>query len=132
MKPIRDYKSLPRDQTPPRFTEGFPLAVIIILVFFFLMLSIALFLLGKTTDYGNARVVYLAANARAMEFYASGHYRVPTQEDLISNTVASVLENANITIADEDMNGTVDYIVYTRDGRITKYMPGEQTVMIQE
>ncbi len=72
--------------------------------------------------------MYLAAQAKAIEFAAYGNYHVPTQVDLIDYIGAEVNRDAVITVVDENRDAIIDAIVYTRSGLVTRYSPGNREV----
>ena len=124
MNPIRQYQSPPQDKQPAAFERGFSLAVVIILAFAAIIIGSLVVSFHQSLDAANARLVYLAAQARAIESVASGHYQVPAQADLLDYIGAEVNQDAVITVVDENRDATIDYIVYRRGGRVTSYAPG--------
>lgn len=125
MNPISQYQFPPENNQPVAFDRGFSLAVVIILAFAVMIIGGLVFSFQKTTDAANARLVYLAARAKAIEFAASGNYRVPVQADLLELIGAEVNQNVSITVVDENRDATIDYIVYRRGGLVTTYSPGD-------
>ncbi|MDP2843273.1 MAG: hypothetical protein Q8O06_06520 [Acetobacterium sp.] len=125
MNPISQYQFPPENNQPVAFDRGFSLAVVIILAFAVMIIGGLAFSFQKTTDAGSAKLVYLAARAKAIEFAASGNYRVPVQADLLELIGAEVNQNASITVVDENRDATIDYIVYRRGGLVTTYSPGD-------
>lgn len=124
MYPIKNYQFAPSSNEPVGFSRGFPLAVTVILFFVVVIVGGLLLSIQNTTDAANARLVYLAAQAKAIEFTASGNYHVPTQADLIDYIGAEVNQDAVITVVDENRDAIIDAIVYTRSGLVTRYSPG--------
>lgn len=125
MNPISQYQFPPENKEAAAFDRGFSLVVIIILAFVVIIIGGLIFSFQKTTDAANARLVYLAAQARAIEFAATGSYRVPVQADLLDYIGVAVNQDAVITVVDENRDATIDYIVYTRSGLVTTYSPGD-------
>ncbi|WP_296559709.1 hypothetical protein [uncultured Acetobacterium sp.] len=125
MNPISQYQFPPENNQPVAFDRGFSLAVVIILAFAVMIIGGLVFSFQKTTDAASAKLVYLAARAKAIEFAASGNYRVPVQADLLELIGAEVNQNASITVVDENRDATIDYIVYRRGGLVTTYSPGD-------
>lgn len=125
MNPISQYQFPPENNQPVAFGRGFSLAVVIILAFAVIIIGGLVFSFQKTTDAASAKLVYLAARAKAIEFAASGNYRVPVQADLLELIGAEVNQNASITVVDENRDATIDYIVYRRGGLVTTYSPGD-------
>ena len=125
MKPISQYQFPPENNQPVAFDRGFSLAVVIILAFAVMIIGGLVISFQKTTDAASAKLVYLAARAKAIEFAASGNYRVPVQADLLELIGAEVNQNASITVVDENRDATIDYIVYRRGGLVTTYSPGD-------
>ena len=125
MNPIKNYQSAPTDNQPAGFSRGFSLAAVLILVIAALVVTGMAFSYRHTTNAANARLVYLAATAKAIEFEASGHYHIPVQSELVSLIGADVNDGAVIQVVDQNNDATIDYIVYQKDGLITKYSPGE-------
>lgn len=128
MNPIKNYQSAPTGNQPSGFSRGFSLAAVSILVIAALAASGMAFSYRHTTNAANARLVYLAATAKAIEFEASGHYHIPVQSDLISLIGADVDAGAVIQVVDQNNDATIDYIVYQKNGLITKYSPGKMNV----
>ena len=124
MNPIKNYQSEPTGNQSSGFSRGFSLAAVSILVIAALVASGMMLSYRHTTYSANARLVYLAATAKAIEFEASGHYHIPVQSDLVSLIGADVNDGAVIQVVDENRDATIDYIVYTKNGLITKYSPG--------
>lgn len=127
MNPIRQYQSPPRDNQPVTFERGFSLAVVIILAFAAIIIGGLVASFHQSLDAANARLVYLAAQARAIEFAATD-YRVPVQADLLDYIGVEANQDAIITVVDENRDATIDYIIYCRDGRVTSYAPGNLDV----
>lgn len=125
MNPISQYQFPPENNQPVAFDRGFSLAVVIILAFVVIIIGGLVFSFQKTTDAASAKLVYLAARAKAIEFAASGNYRVPVQADLLELIGAEVNQNASITVVDQNRDATIDYIVYRRGGLVTTYSPGD-------
>jgi len=125
LNPISQYQFPPENNQPVAFDRGFSLAVVIILAFAVMIIGGLVFSFQKTTDAASAKLVYLAARAKAIEFAASGNYRVPVQADLLELIGAEVNQNASITVVDENRDATIDYIVYRRGGLVTTYSPGD-------
>ncbi len=125
MNPISQYQFPPENNEPVAFGRGFSLTVMIILLFVALIIGGLIFSFQKTTDAASAKLVYLAARAKAIEFAASGNYRVPVQADLLELIGAEVNQNVSITVVDENRDATIDYIVYRRGGLVTTYSPGD-------
>lgn len=125
MNPISQYQFPPENNQPVAFDRGFSLAVVIILAFAVIIIGGLVFSFQKTTDAASARLVYLAARAKAIEFAATGNYRVPVQADLLELIGAEVNQNVSITVVDENRDATIDYIVYRRGGLVTTYSPGD-------
>lgn len=128
MHPIKDYQYPPENREIAGFNSGFSLAVVIILVFAALIIGGLVISFQKTTDAANARLVYLAATAKAIEYEASGHYRVPVQADLAELIGEEVNRDAVIEVVDANGDAAIDYIVYTRGGLVTRYMPGKTEI----
>lgn len=125
MHPIKEYQYYPTSNQPVTFSRGFPLAVTGILFFVIVIISGLALSIQHTTYAANARLVYLAAQAKAIEFAASGSYHVPVQRELIDYIGAEVNQDALIIVVDENQDAAIDYIVYTRGGMVTRYSPGE-------
>jgi len=125
VNPISQYQFPPENNQPVAFDRGFSLAVVIILAFAVMIIGGLVISFQKTTDAASAKLVYLAARAKAIEFAASGNYRVPVQADLLELIGAEVNQNASITVVDENRDATIDYIVYRRGGLVTTYSPGD-------
>jgi len=125
VNPISQYQFPPKNNQPAAFDRGFSLTVMIILAFAVMIIGGLVFSFQKTTDAASAKLVYLAARAKAIEFAASGNYRVPVQADLLELIGAEVNQNASITVVDENRDATIDYIVYRRGGLVTTYSPGD-------
>lgn len=128
MNPISQYQSPPQDNQPVAFERGFSLAVVIILLFVAIIIGGLVASFHQSVDAANARLVYLAAQAKAIESAASGHYRVPVQADLLDYIGVEANQDAIITVVDENRDATIDYIIYCRDGRVTSYAPGNLDV----
>lgn len=131
MHPIKNYQFAPSSNEPVGFSQGFSLAVVIILFFAVLIIGGLVLSFQNAAYAANARLVYLAASAKAIEFKATGHYHVPVQADLIDLIGEDVNQDAVIQVVDENQDAMIDYIVYTRSGLVTRYSPGE-TVASQE
>lgn len=127
MNPISQYQFPPENNEPVAFDRGFSLAVIIILLFAVIIIGGLVISFQKTTDAANAKLVYLAAQAKAIEF-AAADYRVPVQADLLDLIGTEVNQNAVIQVVDENRDATIDYIVYQRGGLVTTYAPGAMEV----
>lgn len=127
MNPIRQYQSPPQDKQPAAFERGFSLAVVIILAFAAIIIGGLVASFHQSVDAAHARLVYLAAQARAIEFDATD-YRVPVQADLLDYIGVEANQDAIITVVDENRDATIDYIIYCRDGRVTSYAPGNLDV----
>ena len=125
MYSIKNYQFAPTGPEPIRFSQGFPLAVTVILFFVVVIISGLVLSIQNTTYAANSQLVYLAAQAKSIEFVASGNYRVPTQADLIDLIGAEVDQDAVISVVDENRDAAIDYIIYTRGGLVTRYAPGE-------
>jgi len=125
VNPIAKYQFPPAKNESVSFDRGFSLAVIIILAFVAVIIGGLIFSFHNTTEAANARLVYLAAQARAIESAASGHYQVPVQDDLLDYIGVEVNQDAVITVVDENRDATIDYIIYRRGGRVTSYSPGD-------
>lgn len=125
---INNYQYDPVEKEIPRFGRGFALAVIILLTVVIVIIAGLVQGISKTVDYANARVVYMAATAKAIESMGTGHYQVPVQKDLLSLIGEEINAGATILVVDENRDGTIDYIVYTKNGLVTKYMPGNIVV----
>jgi|LGOV01.1.fsa_nt_gb type II secretory pathway pseudopilin PulG len=131
MREIIKGKLAGKSNGVPGFRWGFALAVIVILSFIIVIILYLIQGFYETADYANARVVYLAARTKATESYATGNYSVPIQEDLIELIGKEINEEAKIEIIDENKDATIDYIIYTKNGLITQYLPG-QVIVIRE
>lgn len=127
MNPISQYQFPPENNEPAAFDRGFSLAVIIILLFAAIIIGGLVAGFWKTTDAANAKLVYLAAQAKAVEFAATD-YRVPVQADLFELIGTEANQDAIITVVDENRDATIDYIIYRRNGLVTSYAPGAMTV----
>lgn len=125
MKPINDYQYPPRDHEMAGFGRGFALAVVLLLSVIALIIGGLVWDFQQTTEAANVRLVYLAAQAKAIEFQASGHYHVPVQADLTALIGADVSDGAVIQVVDQNNDAVIDSIVYTRGGRVTEYAPGK-------
>lgn len=128
MNPIKNYPYAPVEKEIPSFGRGFALAVVIILVAVIVIIAGLVQGFRQTTYYASARMVYLAAGYVAMESMASGHYHVPVQEDLRGLLGEEINEEAIITVVDENQDATIDYIVFVKNGLVTRYMPGNIVV----
>jgi len=124
VNPISQYQFPPKNNEPVAFDRGFSLAVIIIVAVVVIIIGGLVFSFQKTTDAANAKLVYLAAQAKAIEFAATGKYRIPVQTDLLDLIGTEVAEGAEIVVVDENRDATIDYIVYRRSGLVTTYSPG--------
>ena len=124
MKPISQYQFPPENNEPVAFERGFSITVMIILVVAVIIIGGLVFSFQKTADAANAKLVYLAARAKALEFKASDNYRIPVQTDLLDLIGTEVAEGAEIVVVDENRDATIDYIVYRRGGLVTTYSPG--------
>jgi uncharacterized protein YceK len=122
---IKDYTSASSSNEPIGFSQGFVLTVVLILVVVMLIISGLVTVFRHTTNASNAKLTYLAARAKAIEFQALGNYRVPVQADLIDLIGAEINQDAEIRVVDENTDATIDYIVYIRNGWATRYSPGE-------
>lgn len=127
MNLISQYQSPLENNEPVAFDRGFSLAVIIILLFAVIIIGGLVTSFWKTTDAANAKLVYLAAQAKAIEF-AAADYRVPVQADLLELIGTEANQDAIITVVDENRDATIDYIIYRRNGLVTSYAPGAMTV----
>jgi hypothetical protein len=120
-----------KQQKPPEekeviaFGQGFPLAVTIILVFFMIAVVSLVASFYKTNNAAAARLVYLAAQAKAIEFAATGNYRVPDQADLSDLIGQKIDQNALIEIVDDNKDANIDYIIYRKNGWVSTYSPGQ-------
>lgn len=127
MNPISKYRFPPENNEPVTFDRGFSLAVIIILLFAAIIIGGLVASFWKTTDAANAKLVYLAAQAKAIEF-AAADYRVPVQADLLELIGTEANQDAVIQVVDENRDAVIDYIVYKRNGLVTSYAPGAMAV----
>jgi len=125
LHPIKDYELASSNNEPIGFSRGFVLTVVLILVVVILIISGLVTALRHTTNAANAKLVYLAARAKAIEFKALGDYRVPVQADLVDLIGQEINREAEIRVIDDNRDATIDYIVYSRDGWETRYSPGE-------
>lgn len=125
MHPIKDYNYTSSNNEPIGFSRGFVLTVVLILFVAGFIIAGLVTTFRQTTYAANAKLVYQAARAKAIEFQASGHYHVPVQSDLIDLIGKEVNQDAIITVVDENRDATIDYIVYKRGGLVTRYSPGE-------
>lgn len=125
MHPIKDYQFSSSNNEPIGFSRGFVLTVVLILVVVILIISALVSVFRHTTNAANAKLVYLAARAKAIEFQALGNYRVPVQADLLELIGEEINREAVIQVVDENRDATIDYIVYIRDDWETRYSPGE-------
>ena len=125
MHPIKDYQFASSSNDPIGFSRGFVLTVVLILVVVMLIIAGLVTVFRHTTNAANAKLVYLAARAKAIELQALGNYRVPVQADLLELIGAEINQDAVITVVDENRDATIDYIVYIRAGWATRYSPGE-------
>lgn len=107
------------------FNQGFPLAVTLILIFVMIGVANLLVAFNKTNNAASARLVYLAAQDKAIEFAATGNYRVPVQADLLDVIGQKISQNARIEIVDENRDANIDYVIYDRGGWVTTYSPGQ-------
>jgi len=126
--PINNYQLDLVEKEIPRFGRGFALAVVIIMVTVAIIIIGLVQGIGKTVDYANARVVYMAATAKAIESVGSGNYQVPVQKDLLSLIGEDINSGATIQVVDENRDAVIDYVVYTKNGLVTKYIPGDVAV----
>lgn len=127
MNPISQYRFPPGKNEPAAFGRGFALAVIIILLFAAIIIGGLVASFWKTTDAANAKLVYLAAQTKALEF-AAADYRVPVQADLLELIGTEANQDAVIQVVDENRDAVIDYIVYQRNGLVTSYAPGAMAV----
>jgi len=125
LHPIKDYQSASANSDPIGFSRGFVLTVVLILVVVMLIIAGLVTAFRHTTNAANAKLVYLAARAKAIELQALGNYRVPVQADLLELIGEEINQDAEIQVVDENRDATIDYIVYTRGGWATRYSPGE-------
>ncbi|MBC3804440.1 hypothetical protein GH808_08345 [Acetobacterium fimetarium] len=125
MKPINDYQYPPRDHEMAGFGRGFALAVVLLLSVIALIIGGLVWDFQQTAEAANVRLVYLAAQAKAIEFQATGHYHVPVQADLTELIGAETSRDAQIRVVDDNRDAVIDYIVYTKNGRVTEYAPGK-------
>lgn len=129
MNPISQYQFPPKNNEPAAFGRGFSLTVIIIMLFAAVIIGGLVASFQKTSNAANAKLTYLAARAKAIEFEAMGDYRVPVQADLIELIGEEINQDAEIQVVDENQDATIDYIVYIREGWATRYSPGETTAV---
>ncbi|KNZ43122.1 hypothetical protein [Acetobacterium bakii] len=132
MNPIKNYEYAPVEKEIPGFSRGFALAVVIILGAVVIIITGLVQGFNQTADYASARVVYLAATAKAIEFTSSGSYAVPVQNDLLPLIGEEINADATISVVDENQDAFIDYIVYTRNGLVTKYIPGDVVVTAEK
>lgn len=125
MQPIKDYQFASSTNEPIGFSRGFVLTVVLILLVAALIIGGLVTTFRQATFAANAKLVYLAARTKAIEFQALGHYHVPVQADLIDLIGDVVNQDAVIQVVDENQDATIDYIIYIRNGLATKYSPGE-------
>lgn len=125
MFPIKNYQFASPGNEPAGFSRGFSLAVVVILFFVILIIGGLVMSFQNITFAANARLVYLAASAKAIEFESSGNYHVPVQGDLIDLIGAEVNQDAIIQVVDENQDAAIDYIIYSKAGLVTRYSPGE-------
>ncbi len=116
------------ENEPRRSRSAFSLAVLSILFVIGLIIIGLGISLYKSTDAASARLVYLAASAKAVEFKASGNYHTPVQSDLIELIGEEVNQDAHIEVFDDEQDAVIDYIVYIKNGLVTRYSPGELIV----
>ncbi|AFA47010.1 hypothetical protein [Acetobacterium woodii] len=128
MQPINQYQFPPEKNESIFFRQGISLVVITILVFIAFIIGGLVFSYQKTADAANARLVYLAASAKAVEYKASGNYHTPVQADLIDLIGEEVNQDAHIEVFDDKQDAVIDYIVYIKNGLVTRYSPGELIV----
>lgn len=83
---------------PHRSRPGFALAVTIILLFLGLIIFCFARSYHQITDAADARLVYLAATAKAIELKGLGNYRVPVQSVLIEYIGEDVNQDAVIQV----------------------------------
>lgn len=127
MHPIKDYEFAHSTNEPIGFSRGFVLTVVLILLVAALIIAGLVTSFRQTTYAANAKLTYLAARAKAIEFQALGIYRVPVQADLVDLIGEAVNQDAVIQVVDENKDATIDYIIYTRNGLVTRYSPGQTT-----
>lgn len=125
MNPIKNYQFSQKGHELIGFSRGFSLAVAIILLFAALIIGGLIMNFRTTANAANAQLVYMAARAKAIEFQASGNYHVPIQADLIELIGEDVNQEAIIKVVDENRDAVIDYIVYTKNGLVTRYSPAE-------
>lgn len=125
MKPINDYQFPPGSHETPGFGRGFALTAVLLLAVIALIIGGLIWDFQQTAEAANARLVYLAARTKAIEFQASGHYHVPVQADLTELIGAETSRAAQIQVVDANQDAVIDYIVYIRNGRVTQYAPGK-------
>lgn len=125
MNQIRHDQKPPEENEAAVFSDGFPLAVTIVLIFMIIVIAGLVVSYQKTTNAASARLVYMAARTKAIEFTATGDYRVPQQADLIDLIGETVNQDAVIEVIDEDLDANIDYIIYHKDGWVTTYSPGD-------
>lgn len=128
MNPIQNYNYNQKNKKEVGFDRGFSLGVVIILVVIGIIVLGLLTGIRQTTDYASARLIYMAARAKAIESMGTGTYVVPTPKDVLPLVGEEVSENAVIEIIDENKDGNIDYIVYTKNNLTTKYKPGNAQV----
>lgn len=127
MHPIKDYQFAPKGNESFGFSQGFVMTVVLILFFAVLIIGGLTMIFRQTTNAANARLVYLAARAKAIEFEAQGNYHVPVQADLIDLIGEAINQDAQIRVVDDNRDGIIDYVVYTKNGWATRYSPGQTT-----
>lgn len=125
MTPTHQYIPPPEKAEPQDYDHGFPLAVTILLLCFALIIIGLVGSYQKITYASSARLVYMAAQAKAIEYEATGSYHVPDQADLYDLIGEDVNADAIIEVVDENRDATIDYIVYHKGGLITTYSPGQ-------
>lgn len=128
MNPFDEYQSGPFGNETRRSRSGFALAVVVILLFLVGITVGMIVSFRNSDDTGNARLVYLAACAKATELRATGNYRIPVQSDLTELVGEEVNRNAVIKVVDEQADAKIEYIIYIRNGLETRYSPGETVV----
>lgn len=87
---------------PRRSRSGFTLAVLIILLFLGFIIFGFLRSYVQITDAANAKLFFMVAVAKAMEFEATGNYHVPEQRDLINLIGEDINQDAVIHVVDEE------------------------------
>lgn len=128
MNQPRQYHPPPEKAEPENYDRGFPLAVVIILLCFALVIIGLVASYQKTAYASSARLVYMAARAKAIAFAAAGDYHMPVQADLLELIGEDINADAVIEVVDENRDATIDYIVYHKGGWATTYRPGQLEV----